>query len=277
MGGAERLLGKAGALCPRGGAPIPAPPVHTAKGGGAGMIVYVRTDTETLPVEVGVECNIADLRQAVEQALGKIGEFTFSGEVLRDEQATLADLGIGSQAVVDMQTAMSFRWKEVGGMMELSEDGCTVTQKDSSKYAGAKSVTVGGRCSWQVRFSGGTNGATVGVAHPDVGLMQHVYSNKQAWVYTNHGSLCNDESDKSSDRVHKKTVTGYKDGDVILMELDMTSPSGSLTFYKNGTLQNTLDGVKGPVCIWVGLYTQHCSATLEVPDTPEPGQQPVTR
>eukprot|EP01062_Namystynia_karyoxenos_P029050 TRINITY_DN2189_c0_g1_i2.p1 TRINITY_DN2189_c0_g1~~TRINITY_DN2189_c0_g1_i2.p1 ORF type:complete len:292 (+),score=61.24 TRINITY_DN2189_c0_g1_i2:81-878(+) len=259
MGGAERLLGKAGALCPRGGAPIPAPPVHTAKGGGAGMIVYVRTDTETLPVEVGVECNIADLRQAVEQALGKIGEFTFSGEVLRDEQATLADLGIGSQAVVDMQTAMSFRWKEVGGMMELSEDGCTVTQKDSSKYVGCKTDPIN-RGMWQVHFDGDTNGSTVGVVTAEVPLVGHVYTNSQAWVYTNHGNLTRDESDQQEGV--NLSVDPYRGGDTITMELDA---SRTLTFWKDGKRQGSHTKVANDVCIWVSLYTQDCKATIQEP------------
>ena len=91
----------------------------------------------------------------------------------------------------------------------------------------------------------------IGVVTGDFGnLNQYVGYGSQSWAYQNY------DGNQLHDSVNKGTVASWIAGDVIGFAMDLDN--GTLTFYKNGTAQNTVhtDLVAGPTYFpAVSLYT----------------------
>eukprot|EP01062_Namystynia_karyoxenos_P064548 TRINITY_DN57528_c0_g1_i1.p1 TRINITY_DN57528_c0_g1~~TRINITY_DN57528_c0_g1_i1.p1 ORF type:complete len:276 (+),score=55.72 TRINITY_DN57528_c0_g1_i1:76-828(+) len=89
------LLRSAGAVAAGEG------PSSTTKGAGGYQVFIVRGDGASQPVEVEADGTVGDLREAGGIPTRHI--LHFQGEELRDPALTLADAGIGAQAVVHVQ------------------------------------------------------------------------------------------------------------------------------------------------------------------------------
>eukprot|EP00756_Hemistasia_phaeocysticola_P055842 Hpha_TRINITY_DN31838_c0_g1::TRINITY_DN31838_c0_g1_i1::g.30060::m.30060 len=230
------------------------------------LMLYCSLDTsgKQLALEVPSDGTIAALHDALEQQGYTNMSISFRGESLPiDKDVLLADTGLSQEAQITASQA-GFRWLERADNVDISADDQCVTHNGPNGYLGATGPELN-RASliWEVHFDGDCNGATVGVVAPGIKLDGQVYSQDDAWVYTNHGSIFNNES-----RGKKISASGYKKGDKIRMELTYPASreeEGTLVFFKNDTRQGELTNVREPVVLWAGLYTRGCNATFKLP------------
>eukprot|EP01062_Namystynia_karyoxenos_P062887 TRINITY_DN55744_c0_g1_i1.p1 TRINITY_DN55744_c0_g1~~TRINITY_DN55744_c0_g1_i1.p1 ORF type:complete len:308 (+),score=76.56 TRINITY_DN55744_c0_g1_i1:83-925(+) len=141
-----------------------------AKGGSTGMAVFATlAGGHTLPVEVDASATVADLRAAIVSAattipdcpLGNHSQLFFSDTELAPDSATLADLGVGAEATVEVRggtqwalTTPELGWKaQVQGLgtivaenaLTISEDGMTASQDKSMGWNANAEFLVHGR------------------------------------------------------------------------------------------------------------------------------------
>eukprot|EP01062_Namystynia_karyoxenos_P078505 TRINITY_DN8091_c0_g1_i3.p1 TRINITY_DN8091_c0_g1~~TRINITY_DN8091_c0_g1_i3.p1 ORF type:complete len:296 (+),score=53.69 TRINITY_DN8091_c0_g1_i3:67-888(+) len=104
--GACALLCRAGALREQSGAP--------GKGGG-GLGLFIRGEDGALtPVELPSDALVQDLLEAARAATaGRVNALSFQGQKLDDPSVPLADLGIGSEAVLDSLCRLKWTWHDL--------------------------------------------------------------------------------------------------------------------------------------------------------------------
>eukprot|EP01062_Namystynia_karyoxenos_P059732 TRINITY_DN51155_c0_g1_i1.p1 TRINITY_DN51155_c0_g1~~TRINITY_DN51155_c0_g1_i1.p1 ORF type:complete len:325 (+),score=59.91 TRINITY_DN51155_c0_g1_i1:73-975(+) len=151
MAAGGRLLLRAGALSWAAPQAVIAPRAAVMKGGGAGMLVYVCTETgEMLPVECGVDATVGDLLQQIGRPRGVT--ITFQGTVLSPGMA-LSDASVCAESTLHLSATCTQPWVACHEDIDLSHDNLVATKRVTKNFCNVITDTVKtGRHVWTLHF-----------------------------------------------------------------------------------------------------------------------------
>eukprot|EP00755_Sulcionema_specki_P038377 Sspe_Gene.110775::Locus_91841_Transcript_1_1_Confidence_1.000_Length_964::g.110775::m.110775 len=233
------------------------------------LTVYVTHNTSKVAVDVDLDATVRDLEAEAAKQLNLSTPLTllYGGSKL-DPGDLVSNTGIVADAELEVDRCL-FEWFGHHPSLKVQDTerpGDTIRLDVPSDASGYRNAVVSkelhsGVHTFTVKFTGGTNGATIGFMDIDsLEAMRAHYSEniyKTAYVYTNHGSIVREGS------VPRIQAKPFNANDVVSATLDLEERKISFTLnYTNTFPDMPLLDSHHVFCGVVGLYTSQCTATF---------------